>query len=136
MASLPLISGNKAAFSPGAGQYHGVADLLWDGVKCSFDPHLMGSLPDVSVPDASGHNWQDVLDLIVDRGLEVPVLRRREGGLPLPRAEAALSRPADAECPNLRVWLRAEVAAILRFYADEEIDFDVALRELQTAGAT
>jgi hypothetical protein len=51
--------------------------------------------------------------------------------LPLPRAEAALSRPADTECPSLRVWLRADVLAIFRCYSDEEIDFEVDLRELQ-----
>jgi hypothetical protein len=51
--------------------------------------------------------------------------------MPLPRAEAVLCRPADAECPNLRVWPTADVLAIFRFHAPEEIDFDVDLRELQ-----
>lgn len=36
-----------------SGQHGGVADLLWDDVKCFFDPDLMGALPDVRVPDAS-----------------------------------------------------------------------------------
>lgn len=35
-----------------------MADLLWDDVKCFFDPDLMGSLPDVRVPDASVEDWQ------------------------------------------------------------------------------
>jgi hypothetical protein len=35
---MPLITENRAALRPGAGQYDGVADLLWDDVKCFFDP--------------------------------------------------------------------------------------------------
>jgi hypothetical protein len=128
-----LISGNWAAFSPGAGQYDGVADLLWDDVKRFFDPDLMGSLPDVSVPDASGRGWQDVLDLVVERGWKYQY-SEGERVLGLPRAEAALAPPADAGCPTLRVWLTADVLAIFRFYADEAIDFDVDLRELQGQG--
>ncbi|MGW0331838.1 hypothetical protein ACWD0J_08210 [Streptomyces sp. NPDC003011] len=90
----------------------------------------MGSLPDVSVPDASGHNWQDVLDLVVEKGWKC---RYSEGErvLPLPRAAAAPSRAADTESPSLRVWLRADVLAIFRFSSDEEIDFDIDLREVQ-----
>ncbi len=65
---MPLIRENRVALRPGAGQYDGVADLLWDDVQCFFDPDLMGSLPDVSVPDASRNNWQDVLDLVVEKG--------------------------------------------------------------------
>jgi hypothetical protein len=107
-----------------------VADLLWDDVKRFFDPHLMGSLPDVSVPEASGRDWQDVLDLVVERGWRCQY-SEGERALALPRAEAALSRPVDAECPSLRVWLTADVLAIFRFYSDEAIDFDVDLRELQ-----
>jgi hypothetical protein len=42
-----------------------------------------------------------------------------------------LSRAADAECPSLRVWPAAEVLAVFRFHADDEVDFDVDLRELQ-----
>lgn len=54
-----------------------------------------------------------------------------ESVLPVPRAETVLSRPADAECPQLRVWLAADVLVIFRFYSSGEIDFDVDLRELQ-----
>ncbi|WP_190094404.1 hypothetical protein [Streptomyces melanogenes] len=107
-----------------------MADLLWDDVSCFFDPDLMGSLPDVRVPDASVEDWQSVLDLVVERGWEC---RYSEGAtvLPVPRAEVVLARSADAECADLRVWPTADVLAIFRFHADDEIDFDVNLRELQ-----
>lgn len=127
---MPLVKGNRAALSPGAGQHGAVADLLWDDVKCFFDPDLMGSLPDVRVPDASVEDWQAVLDLVAESGWQRQY-SEGEAVLPVPRAEAVLSRSADAECPNLRVWPTADVLAIFRFYADDEIDFDVDLRELQ-----
>jgi hypothetical protein len=90
-----------------------VADLLWDDFRWFFDPEMMGRLPDVTVPGAAFHYSEG------------------EEELPLPQAAAVLSRPADAECPELRVWPTADVLAIFRFYAAEEIDFDVDLRELQ-----
>jgi hypothetical protein len=107
-----------------------VAELLWDDVRWCFDPEVMGSLPDVNVPDASGEDWQLVLDLVVESGWR---FKYSEGAseLPLPRAEAVLSRPSGAECPELRVWPAEGVLAIFRFYAADEIDFDVDLRELQ-----
>ncbi|MEU2430255.1 hypothetical protein ABZ611_12170 [Streptomyces sp. NPDC007861] len=107
-----------------------MADLRWDDVKWFFDPVEMGSLPDVCVPDTSVENRQAVLGLVREQGW---AFRYSEGGtvLPLPRAETVLSRPADAECPELRVWPTADVLAIFRFYAAEKIDFDVDLRELQ-----
>ncbi|CAM5674316.1 MULTISPECIES: hypothetical protein [Streptomyces] len=37
----------------------------------------------------------------------------------------------DAGCPNLRVWPTADVLAILRFLAGDEVGFDVGLREVQ-----
>ncbi|MGW1491183.1 hypothetical protein [Streptomyces sp. NPDC002402] len=107
-----------------------MADLLWDDVSCFFDPGLMGSLPDVRVPDASVQDWQAVLDLVEVKGWRCQY-SEGEAVLPVPRAEAVLSRPADAECPNLRVWPAADVLAIFRFHAADEIDFDVDLRELQ-----
>ncbi|MEV0530156.1 hypothetical protein AB0I66_42810 [Streptomyces sp. NPDC050439] len=107
-----------------------MADLVWDDVRCFFDPDLMGALPDLRVPDCSVEGWQAVLDLV-----EVRSWTRRyfEGAtvVPVPRAESVLSRPADAESPNLRVWPAAEVLAIFRFLDDKVIDFDVDLRELQ-----
>ncbi|WP_419667372.1 hypothetical protein [Streptomyces sp. 2-1] len=107
-----------------------MADLPWDDVSCFFDPDLMGALPDVRVPGASVEDWQAVLDLAVERGWK----RQYSEGktvLPVPRAEAVLSRPADAECPELRVWPTADVLAIFRFHAADEVDFDIDLRELQ-----
>lgn len=107
-----------------------MSDLLWDDVKGFFDPGLMGSLPDVRVPNASVADWQAVLDLVAERGWRC---RYSEGErvLPVPRADVVLSRPAEAECPVLRVWPAADVLAIFRFHADDEVDFDVDLRELQ-----
>ena len=127
---MRFVKGNRAASGWDAGQHGGVSELLWDDVAYFFDPDLMGSLPDVRVPDASVEDWQALLDLVGESGWRV---QYSEGGavLPVPRAEAALSRSADAECPELRVWLTAEVLAIFRFQAVEEIDFDVDLREVQ-----
>ncbi|MFF3934487.1 hypothetical protein [Streptomyces hirsutus] len=107
-----------------------MSDLLWDDVRYFFDLDEMGLLPDVRVPDASVEDWQAVLDLISSRGWKC---QYSEGDvvMSVPRAEAVLSRPADAECPDLRVWPTADVLAIFRFHAAEEIDFDVDLRELQ-----
>jgi hypothetical protein len=42
-----------------------------------------------------------------------------------------LTRPADAETVDLRVWPVPGVLAIFRPMSAEEIDFDVDLRELQ-----
>jgi hypothetical protein len=107
-----------------------MADLLWDDVSSFFDPDLMGSLPDVRVPNASVEDWQAVLDLVQEKGLKCQY-SEGEMVLPVPRAEAVLSRPTDAECPDLRVWPTADVLAIFRFRADDEVDFDVDLWELQ-----
>ena len=106
------------------------ADLVWDDVRRFFDPDLMGALPDVLVPGASVEDWQAVLDLVDVSGGKH---RYSEGELVLtaPRAETVLSRPADAECPQLRVWPTADVLVIFRFHSSDEIDFDVDLRQLQ-----
>ncbi|MGW6705625.1 hypothetical protein ACWGDE_12150 [Streptomyces sp. NPDC054956] len=106
-----------------------MSDLLWDDAKCFFDPDLMGALPDVSVPGASVEDWQAVLDLVGARGWRCQY-SEGETVLPLPRAQTVLSRPADAECPELRVWFAPDALAIFRFLDDDEIDFDVDLREL------
>ncbi|MFG3495084.1 hypothetical protein [Streptomyces sp. NPDC047928] len=90
----------------------------------------MGALPDVLVPGASAEDWQAVLDL-VDVSEWKYQYPEGESVLPVPRAETVLSRPADAECPQLRVWLDADVLVIFRFCSSDEIDFDVDLRELQ-----
>lgn len=121
----------RYAWGRGAGQDGGVAaDLLWDDVRGFFDPDLMGALPDVLVPGASVDDWQAVLDLVDVSGWKCQY-SEGDSVLPVPRAEAVLSRQADAECPQLRVWLAPEVLVIFRFYSADEIDFDVDLRELQ-----
>jgi hypothetical protein len=107
-----------------------VADLRWDDVRDFFDPELMGSLPDVLVSGTSIADWQAVLDLVEEHGWKH---QYSEGSsvLPMPRAEAVLARPADAESAQLSVWLAAEALAIFRFYSADAVDFDVNLRELQ-----
>ncbi|GAA3903441.1 hypothetical protein GCM10022207_85720 [Streptomyces lannensis] len=90
-----------------------MTDLLWDDVKWFFDPDLMGALPDVRVPNASMEDWQTVLDLVAEKGWKCQY-SEGETVLPVPRAETVLSRPADAECPELRVWPTADVLAIFR----------------------
>ncbi|WP_225631090.1 hypothetical protein [Streptomyces solaniscabiei] len=107
-----------------------MTDLVWDDVKYVFDPDLIGSLPDVRVPDASVEDWQAVLELVAEKGWKCQY-SEGERVLPVPRAEAVLSRSADVECPDLRVWPTADVLAIFRFHAANEVDFDVDLRELQ-----
>ncbi|MFD9004203.1 hypothetical protein ACFV0T_25140 [Streptomyces sp. NPDC059582] len=107
-----------------------MTDLRWDDVKSFFDLDLMGSLPDVRVPNASVEDWQAILDLVLEKGWKCQY-SEGERVLPMPRAEAVLRRPADAECPHLRVWPTAEVLAIFRFRSDDVVDFDVDLRELQ-----
>lgn len=127
---MSFVKGMMGASGLGAGQHDGVADLLWDDVSCFFDPDLMGTLPDVRVPNTSVEDWQAVLDLVVEKGWKYQY-SEGERVLPLPRAESVLSRSADAECPDLRVWPMADVLAIFCFDADDEVDFDVDLRELQ-----
>ncbi|MFD4370218.1 hypothetical protein [Streptomyces sp. NPDC058486] len=107
-----------------------MSDLLWDDVEYFFDVDLTGALPDVRVPNASVEDWQAVLDLVAEKGWKCQY-SEGESVLPVPRAEAVLSRLADAECPALRVWPTDDVLAVFRFHADDEVDFDVDLRELQ-----
>ncbi|MFF0302240.1 hypothetical protein ACFYTV_16235 [Streptomyces sp. NPDC004562] len=107
-----------------------MADLLWDDARGFFDPDLMGALPGVFVPGASVEDWQAVLDLVDASGWKHQY-SEGESVLPMPRAETALSRPADAECAELRVWPAVDVLVIFRFHSSDEIDFDVDLRELQ-----
>jgi hypothetical protein len=100
-----------------------VADLLWEDVSSFVDPDSMGSLPDVRVPNTSVEDWQAVLDLVVGKDWKCQY-SEGEAVLPVPRAEAVLSRPADAECPDLRVWPAAVVLAIFRLRAADEVDFE------------
>lgn len=108
-----------------------MTDLLRDDVSSFFDPDLMGTQPDVRVPNTSVENWQAVLDLVAEKSWKCQY-SEGETVLPVPRAEAVLSRPAYAECPDLRVWEADDVLTIFRFHTDDEVDFDVELRELQT----
>ncbi|GAA1987808.1 hypothetical protein [Kitasatospora viridis] len=108
-----------------------MADLVWDDrIAWLLDPTDGGCLPDVFVEGTTVADWQALLDLVGEQGW---AFEYAEGDavLPLPRAEAVLSRPADAECPSLRVWPDPGVCAIFRFLGEEEIDFDLDLRELQ-----
>jgi hypothetical protein len=59
--------------------------------------------------------------------------RYEEGAteVPLPSAKTALARPTDLATAHLRVWPVPGVLAIFRFTSEQEIDFDVDLRELQ-----
>ncbi|MFE9249911.1 hypothetical protein [Streptomyces sp. NPDC007088] len=90
----------------------------------------MGTLPDVRVPGASVADWQALLDLVRAKGW---ACRYQEGEtvLPVPRAEVALSPPADGEPATLRVRPAAGMLAIFRFHSEDEIDFDVDLREVR-----
>ncbi|MGW5436248.1 hypothetical protein [Nocardia asteroides] len=106
-------------------------DLLWTVVENFFDPHLMGALPDLWVPDASVEHWQAVFDLVQSNGWAFEyvvdnIVR------PLPAAAELLPRPVDAEEHIvLRVSLAPAVTAIFYPMSATEIDFDVDLRELQ-----
>ncbi|WP_331735690.1 hypothetical protein OG379_40765 (plasmid) [Streptomyces sp. NBC_01166] len=91
----------------------------------------LGSLPCFVPLDGAALYADRVAKVFRDMRAESRAATRREKVLPVPRAKAVLSRPADAECPDLRVWPAADVLAIFRFHADDEVDFDVDLRELQ-----
>ncbi|KOX21632.1 hypothetical protein ADK67_26195 [Saccharothrix sp. NRRL B-16348] len=110
---------------------HGrVSDLHWDQVRSFFDPDLMGSLPDVFVPDTSAEDWQAVFDLVEARGWQWEFVQG-DTALPLPLATDALARPPDAELVELKVRPVPGMLAIFRLMSAEEIDFDIDLRELQ-----
>ncbi|WP_280299307.1 hypothetical protein [Nocardia neocaledoniensis] len=105
-------------------------DLLWNDVKNFFDPNLMGSLPDLWVPDASVEDWQAVSDLIrTNRWAWKCEQSDVERGLP--SAEDVLAALADSDMITLRVWPVPGVEAIFRTMSATEIDFDMDLRELQ-----
>lgn len=65
---------------------------------------------------------------VADRGWKCQY-SEGETVLPVHRGKAVLSRAADAECQGLRVWPTADVLAIFRLHAADEVDFDVDLRE-------
>lgn len=127
---MALVMETGVRSSPRWGQHCLVPELLWDDVRDFFDLEREGCLPDVWVTGTGVEDWQAVLDLIVASGWRSEY---SEGGvvMPLPRAGAVLSRPADAECADLRVWPTPDVSTIFRLESAEEIGFDVDLRELQ-----
>jgi hypothetical protein len=104
-----------------------VTALLWDDVKDLFDPELMGSLPDLWVPDTSARDWQSFVELVLERGWQHRYTDD-DAVVPLPSAHTALSRSGLSQ---LRVWPSEGVLAVFRFYSPDEIDFDVDLSELQ-----
>ncbi|MDQ8702791.1 hypothetical protein RCO28_09850 [Streptomyces sp. LHD-70] len=107
-----------------------MSDLVWADVKRFFDPELMGALPDLRVPEVSVAGWQALLDLVVESDWPFQYIEG-EATLPVPRAKDVLSRPYGTAYPQLRVWPAADMLAIFRFTAADEIDFDVDLRQLQ-----
>jgi hypothetical protein len=107
-----------------------MSDLRWDEARNFFDPDLMGTLPDIFVPNASAEDWQAIFDLVEARGWPWEFLPG-DTTLPLPTAADVLARPAGAETVELKVWPVPGVLAIFRLMSAEQIDFDVDLRELQ-----
>jgi len=69
-----------------------VADLLWDDVSSFFDPDLTASLPDVSIPDASGNSGPGP----GPHGDQSPSVRHPTGQAPQPYlgCHAGKGRPA------------------------------------------
>ncbi|MEU4829656.1 hypothetical protein [Streptosporangium sp. NPDC023615] len=104
-------------------------DLLWDQVGSLLDPEINGVLPDVHVPGTSVADWQAVFDLIRTKGWRYEYSVDNIA-LRLPQA-SELSSLSGTASPVLRVWPTPKFLAIFRFYADETIDFDIDLRELQ-----
>ncbi|MFI8972428.1 hypothetical protein ACIGO9_06035 [Nocardia asteroides] len=105
-------------------------DLLWTEVKNFFDPHLMGALPDLWVPDASVEDWQAVFDLIQSNEWACEYMEG-DSVRPLPVAAEVLPRRADVE--SIFLWVSPVPSVTVTFYpmSVTEIDFDVDLRELQ-----
>ena len=105
-------------------------DLRWDQVSEFFDPDLMGSLPDLFIPDATVHGWQTLLDLVTMSGWQWRFVVETEEQ-PLQAAASIFARGTEAEIVELRVWPVPGVLANFRFWSETEISFDVDLRELQ-----
>ena len=107
-----------------------MADLLWEDVADLFDGETAGPLPDLRVPGAEAEGWQEVLDLVVERGWRH---RYAEDGAasPLPTARAALARGRAARGPELRVWPAEGLLAVFRFEDEEDVDFDIDVREIR-----
>ncbi|MFF2745542.1 hypothetical protein ACFVVA_08365 [Kitasatospora sp. NPDC058048] len=108
-----------------------MTDLRWDEhVARLLDPTDGGCLAEVFIEDTTVADWQALLDLVEEQGWAYEFIVGCFV-LPLPRAEAVLSRPAGARCPVLCVRPAPEVCAVFRFLGAEQIGFDVGLGELQ-----
>ncbi|MEV4019743.1 hypothetical protein AB0J35_55590 [Nonomuraea angiospora] len=106
-----------------------MADLQWEEVKDLFDTELNGVLPDVCVPGTSIEDWQAVFDLVLSKGWRYEY---SVDGIPLRLPAAKLMMALRDEAgPHLKVWPHPDVLAIFHPYAEESVDFDVDLRELQ-----
>ncbi|MDA2809808.1 hypothetical protein O4J56_04075 [Nocardiopsis sp. RSe5-2] len=107
-----------------------MADLLWEGVEDLFDGETAGPLPDLRVPGATADGWQALLELVVERGWRH---RYAEDGsaAPLPSARTALARRTAARWPELRVWPAEGLLAVFRFESEEDVDFDIDVREIR-----
>jgi hypothetical protein len=105
-------------------------DLRWEHVSELFDPDLMGSLPDLFVPDATVQDWQAVLDLVATSGWQWQ-FKIGTTEQPLQAAASVFARAAEAEIVELKAWPVPGVLAIFRLWSETEISFDVDLRELQ-----
>ncbi|MFI7697313.1 hypothetical protein ACIBQ6_50185 [Nonomuraea sp. NPDC049655] len=105
-------------------------DLLWDDVKCLFDPYVNGTLPDVVVEGTTVEDWQVLLDLVQSQGWRYAYSLTGEP-MELTSAADMVAAVSAVATPELRVWPIPEVLMIFRVYQAETIDFDVDLRELQ-----
>ena len=101
---------------------------MWDDVKSFFDSALMGSLPDVRVPETSVEDWQAVLDLVRSQGWSYEY-SEDGAAVRLPKAAEMLARGEGADV-LLKVWPGPGFLVIFRAYEAGSIDFDVDLREL------
>lgn len=107
-----------------------VPDLVWDDVSQWFDVELNGVLPDVCITDTTVADWQAVVDLVRSRGWAYEYSEDGVVGRVPDRVGDILSRRTEANV-MLRVWPTPEIQAVFRFWTEEQIDFDVDLREIQ-----
>lgn len=91
---MSLVNCNGGALARRPRKHGGVRDLLWDVAKCLFGLDLIGSLPDVRIPNSSVEDWQAVLGLVVEKGWKCQY-SEGETVLAMPRAQAVLSRNLD-----------------------------------------
>ncbi|MBG0833114.1 hypothetical protein HS041_36015 [Planomonospora sp. ID67723] len=106
-----------------------MTDLRWEEIEDLFDPETNGVLPDGRVPGTSAEDWQAVFDLVRSNGwrheysVDGIVLR-------IPPAEAMFA-VRDQAGRVLKVWPNPGILVNFFPHAEEHIDFDVDLRDLQ-----